>query len=55
MKKKYLIFILLTALFTACTEDFDDYNVSKKLPAEVPGNALFASGQLNLVDQMSTP
>jgi len=55
MKKKYLLFILLTVLFATCTEDFDDYNIDKKLPAEVPGNALFASAQLNLVDQMSTP
>jgi hypothetical protein len=49
------LFLIIASILAACTDDFDDYNVDKKLPGTVPGDALFASGQLNLVDQMSTP
>ena len=55
MKNTYLLFILLTVLFAACTKNFDDYNIDKKNPKEVTGNALFTSAQLALVDQISTP
>jgi hypothetical protein len=55
MKKTYLLFIIIATLLAACTEDFDDYNIDKKKPAVVSGDALFTSGQKNLVDQMSTP
>ena len=55
MKKKYLLFIIIATLLAACTDDFDDYNVSKKLPGAVPGDAVFTSGQKNLVDHISTP
>jgi hypothetical protein len=55
MKKIYLLFILIATILAACTDDFDNYNIDKKLPAEVPGDALFTSGQLNLMDQISTP
>ncbi len=55
MKKIYQIFILIALVLAACTDEFDDYNIDKKLPAEVPGNALFTSGVKNLVDQISTP
>lgn len=55
MKKKYLIFIALTALLLACTENFDDYNIDKKNPAIVAGEPLFTSAQLALADQISTP
>ncbi len=55
MKKKYLLFILIATVLAACTDKFDEMNVDKKLPAAVPGDAVFTSGQKNLVDQMSTP
>lgn len=55
MKKTCLTFILLTFLFVACTENFDNFNIDKKHPAIVEGNNLFTSAQLSLVDQMSTP
>ncbi len=55
MKNKYLSFILLTVLLAACTENFDDFNIDKKNPAIVPGNALFTGAQLTLADQISTP
>jgi hypothetical protein len=55
MKKTYLSLILLAVLFAACTENFDDFNIDKKNPAIVEGNALFTSAQLTLVDQISTP
>ena len=55
MKKKYLLFIIIATILAACTDKFDEMNVDKKLPAEVPGDAVFTSGQKNLVDQMSTP
>ena len=54
MKNTFII-ILIATLLAACTDDFDDYNIDKKRPAEVPGNVVFTSGQKNLVDQMSTP
>ncbi len=55
MKKKYLLFIIIVTLLAACTDDFDDYNIDKKLPGAVPGDAVFTSGQKNLVDHISTP
>lgn len=55
MKNKYLLFIIITTLLAACTDNFDDMNIDKKRPAVVPGDAVFTSGQKNLVDQMSTP
>jgi hypothetical protein len=55
MKNKYLIFILIASILAACTDDFDEWNIDKKRPAAVPGDAVFTSGQKNLVDQMSTP
>ncbi|KPL12509.1 MAG: hypothetical protein AMS26_17400, partial [Bacteroides sp. SM23_62] len=55
MKNKYLLFILIASILVACTDNFDDMNIDKKRPAEVPGDAVFTSGQKNLVDQMSTP
>jgi len=55
MKKTYLLFIIIATILVACTDDFDDYNIDKKRPAVVPGDAVFTSGQKNLVDQMSTP
>src|SRR4030043_29791 len=55
MKNTYLSFILLTVLLAACTENFDDFNIDKKNPAIVPGNALFTGAQLTLADQISTP
>ncbi|MFC2113511.1 SusD/RagB family nutrient-binding outer membrane lipoprotein [Bacteroidota bacterium] len=54
MKNTFII-ILIATLLAACTDDFDDYNIDKKRPAEVPGNVVFTSGLKNLVDQMSTP
>src|SRR4030043_586186 len=55
MKNTYLSFILLTVLLAACTENFDDFNIDKKNPAILPGNALFPGAQLTLADQISTP
>jgi hypothetical protein len=55
MKKKYILFILFAVLIAACTEDFDDYNIDKKNPASVNGEALFTGGMLSLTDQISTP
>lgn len=55
MKKKYLLFIIIATVLVACTDNFDEMNIDKKLPAAVPGDAVFTSGQKNLVDQMSTP
>jgi hypothetical protein len=55
MKNTYLLFILLTVLFGACTKNFDDFNIDKKNPEVVTGNALFTSAQLALADQISTP
>ena len=55
MKNKYLLFILIATLLAACTDNFDDYNIDKKLPATAPGDVAFASGQKNLVDQRTTP
>ncbi len=55
MKNKYLLFILIASILAACTDEFDDMNIDKKRPAEVPGDAVFTSGLKGLVDQMSTP
>ena len=55
MKKKYFLFIILTVLIAACTDNFDEYNIDKKAPAIVGGDPLFSSAQLNLSDQISTP
>ena len=55
MKKIVILFLSFTALLTACTKNFDDFNVDKKNPSEVSGNSLFASAQLSLTDQISTP
>jgi hypothetical protein len=55
MKKTYLLFILLTVLFAACTKNFDDFNIDKKNPGTVAGNSLFTGAQLTLADQISTP
>ncbi len=55
MKKTYLLFILIASVLVACTDNFDEWNIDKKRPAAVPGDAVFTSGQKNLVDQMSTP
>jgi hypothetical protein len=42
MKRKYLILLVLTAFFAACTDKFEDYNIDKKNPAIVTGEALFS-------------
>lgn len=55
MKKKYILFIFIAALSIACTKNFDDFNIDKKNPSSVNGEALFTSAQLSLVDQISTP
>ena len=46
---------MIALILSACTDKFDDYNIDKKLPGEVPGNALFTSGLKNLVDHLCTP
>jgi hypothetical protein len=55
MKKTYILLIFITVLFAACTENFDDFNIDKKNPASVNGEALFTGAQLSLTDQISTP
>src|SRR4030042_3921015 len=55
MKKKYILFIFITVLFAACTENFDDFNINKKTPASVTGEPVFSGAQLELADQISTP
>ncbi|HJZ41500.1 MAG TPA: SusD/RagB family nutrient-binding outer membrane lipoprotein [Bacteroidales bacterium] len=54
MKRKYIILLVLTAFFAACTDKFEDYNIDKKNPAIVTGEALFSNAQKDLVDQISS-
>ncbi len=53
MKKKYLILIMLISVFTACTDQFADYNTDKKHPSEVPGESLFSNAQKELSDYVN--
>jgi hypothetical protein len=53
MKKIYLS-LALTALFAACTDQFEDYNEDRKNPAEVSGEALFSNAQKELIDHISS-
>ena len=53
MKRKYLILLVLTAFFAACTDKFEDYNIDKKNPAIVTGEALFSYAQIELFDQIT--
>ena len=54
MKKKYLILLILVAFFAACTDKFEDYNLDRKNPAKVAGEALFSNAEKSLVDHMSS-
>jgi hypothetical protein len=55
MKLQYISLLVLIAVVTACTDKFDEFNTDNKRPTEVPGSALFTSGQKALADQISTP
>jgi len=55
MKFKINILVVLIAVMASCTDDFEDYNTDIKRPQEVPGSALFTSGQKALADQISSP
>jgi hypothetical protein len=51
MKKVlYLIIIVFIAVFTGCTDKFEDFNTDKKHPAVVPGEALFSNAQKQIAD-----
>jgi hypothetical protein len=52
MKKIYILIIILLPLFTACTDQFEDYNEDKKNPAAVSGEALFSNAQKELIDHI---
>ena len=51
--KKYIMIILFTGIVFSCDERFDDLNTSKKDPANVPGETLFANGMREMFDQMT--
>jgi len=55
MKNKTFLYILLMAsVFTACTDQFEDYNSDKKNPYKVSGESLFSNAQKELIDQISS-
>lgn len=53
MKKIYLILIALITVFTACTDQYADYNTDKKHPAAVPGESLFSNAQKEMSDYVN--
>jgi len=53
MKKIYLTLIALITVFTACTDQFADYNTDKKHPANVPGESLFSNAQKEMSDYVN--
>jgi hypothetical protein len=52
MKNKILSIFVFILLFASCTKDFESYNTDKKNPATTPGDPLFTSGTIALVDQL---
>jgi len=54
MKKKYLILMVLVALFASCTDKFEEFNTNVKSPTVVPGESLFSNAQKGLSDQVSS-
>ncbi len=54
MKKIILAFIVLIGFSTSCTKDFNEYNVDKKNPVEVPSQMLVANAQKALADQVAS-
>lgn len=53
MKKIFLIMVILVSAFTGCTDQFEDFNLDKKHPAVVSGEALFSNAQKELADYTS--
>jgi hypothetical protein len=54
MKKIYFIFLILIGISVSCTKDFEEYNIDKKHPSEVPGEFLFSNAQKALTDQVAS-
>lgn len=54
MKKIYFIFLILIGISVSCTKDFEEYNIDKKRPSEVPGGFLFSNAQKALTDQVAS-
>ncbi len=53
MKKIFLMLMIMVGTFTACTDQFADFNTDKKNPAVVPGETLFTNAQKELTDYIS--
>lgn len=53
MKRIYIIYMLLTAIFVGCTDKFEEFNTDQKNPAVASGNSLFTNGQKELADQVN--
>lgn len=45
--------MIMVGTFTACTDQFADFNTDKKNPAAVPGESLFTNAQKELTDYIS--
>ncbi|MFT6322698.1 MAG: hypothetical protein ACI9GM_000198 [Salibacteraceae bacterium] len=54
MRNKLLYTLALTTILSSCTKDFDDMNVNKKRPTEVPAQSLFANAAKSLNRQVVT-
>jgi hypothetical protein len=53
MKRKYIIYFVLSALIIGCTDKFEDFNTDQKNPVTAGGNTLFSNGQKELADQVN--
>lgn len=54
MKNKIIYGLALMTLVSSCTKDFDEMNVDKKRPTEVPAQTLFANAAKELNRQVIT-
>lgn len=52
---KYAIYLILLAIVSSCTDNFEDFNTDKKNPATAPGEALFTNAMKELADQLNKP
>ncbi len=55
MKIKYAKYLILIAIISSCTDNFEDFNTDKKNPATASGEALFTNAMKELVDQINKP
>lgn len=52
MKKYIIMLILIPAIISSCTSDFEGWNTDTKNPSSVPAKTLFSNGQRNMARVM---